>query len=295
MSIIIPAYADWSRQLKLLTQPGRSYILCGVIRKTIDKIARGEFFLIAGPCVIEGEDICMRVAETVSKLASKYGIPYVFKASYRKANRLSAKSYTGPGFDNGLAVLRKIKDQFGLPILTDVHETAETGKVAQVADILQIPAFLCRQTDLVVAAAETGRWVNIKKGQFLAPEDMAKIAAKASSDKVMLTERGTTFGYRNLIVDFRSLPIMKETGFPVVFDATHSLQLPGGGGAVSTGQPQYVIPFAKAAVAVGIDGLFVETHPKPNEALSDAGAMLPLEKMDELLQAVIRIKEAVSR
>ena len=262
--------------------------------KTIDKIAQGEFFLIAGPCVIENEDICLRVAETVSNLASRYGIPYVFKSSYRKANRLSAKSYTGPGFDNGLAVLQKVKDQFKLPILTDVHETAEIESVAQVADILQIPAFLCRQTDLVVKAAETGKWVNIKKGQFLAPEDMAKIAAKANSKKVMLTERGTTFGYRNLIVDFRSLLIMKETGFPVVFDATHSLQLPGGGGAVSTGQPQYIIPFARAAMAVGIDGLFVETHPKPDEARSDAGAMLPLEKMDELLQAIMRVKETAS-
>jgi len=263
-----------------------------VTGKTIDKIAQGEFFLIAGPCVIENEDICLRVAETVSNLASRYGIPYVFKASYRKANRLSAKSYTGPGFDNGLAVLQKVKDQFKLPILTDVHETIEIESVAQVADILQIPAFLCRQTDLVVTAAETGKWVNIKKGQFLAPEDMAKIAAKANSKKVMLTERGTTFGYRNLIVDFRSLLIMKETGFPVVFDATHSLQLPGGGGAVSTGQPQYIIPFARAAMAVGIDGLFVETHPKPDEARSDAGAMLPLEKMDELLQAIMRVKES---
>ncbi len=262
--------------------------------KTIDKIAQGEFFLIAGPCVIENEDICLRVAETVSNLASRYGIPYVFKSSYRKANRLSAKSYTGPGFDNGLAVLQKVKDQFKLPILTDVHETIEIESVAQVADILQIPAFLCRQTDLVVTAAETGKWVNIKKGQFLAPEDMAKIAAKANSKKVMLTERGTTFGYRNLIVDFRSLLIMKETGFPVVFDATHSLQLPGGGGAVSTGQPQYIIPFARAAMAVGIDGLFVETHPKPDEARSDAGAMLPLEKMDELLQAIMRVKETAS-
>ncbi len=263
--------------------------------KTIDKIAQREFFLIAGPCVIENEDICLRVAETVGNLASKYGIPYVFKASYRKANRLSAKSYTGPGFDNGLAVLQKVKDQFKLPILTDVHETAEIDSVAQVADILQIPAFLCRQTDLVVKAAETGKWVNIKKGQFLAPEDMAKIAAKADSKKVMLTERGTTFGYRNLIVDFRSLLIMKETGFPVVFDATHSLQLPGGGGAVSTGQPQYIIPFARAAMAVGIDGLFVETHPKPDEARSDAGAMLPLDKMDELLQTVMRVKEVTSQ
>jgi 2-dehydro-3-deoxyphosphooctonate aldolase (KDO 8-P synthase) len=256
---------------------------------------QGGLFLIAGPCVIENEDTCLGVADTVGSLADEYGIPYVFKASYRKANRLSAKSYTGPGFENGLSILQKVKDRFKVPILTDVHETAEIDSVAQVADILQIPAFLCRQTDLVVTAAETGKWVNIKKGQFLAPEDMGKIAAKANSKKVMLTERGTTFGYRNLIVDFRSLLIMKETGFPIVFDATHSLQLPGGGGTVSTGQPQYVIPFAKAAVAVGIDGLFVETHPNPARALSDAGAMLPLDKMRELLTAVLRIREAAAQ
>jgi 2-dehydro-3-deoxyphosphooctonate aldolase (KDO 8-P synthase) len=176
--------------------------------------------------------------------------------------------------------------------LTDVHETTEIESAAQVADIIQIPAFLCRQTDLVVQAAATGKWINIKKGQFMAPEDMAKISAKANSNKVMLTERGTTFGYHNLVVDFRSLLIMKATGHKVVFDATHSLQLPGAGGAVSTGQPQYVIPMAKAAMAVGIDGLFVETHPNPSQALSDAGAMLPLDMMEDLIDAVLRIKEA---
>jgi len=254
------------------------------------KIEEGQFFLIAGPCVIENEEICFEVAEKVKHLARQFNINYVFKASYKKANRLSAGSYSGPGFENGLSVLKKVKEKFEVPILTDIHETPEIAEVAKVADILQIPAFLCRQTDLVVGAAQTGKWVNIKKGQFLAPEDMAKIAQKAQSKKVMLTERGTTFGYRNLIVDFRSLLIMKETGCPVVFDATHSLQLPGGGGNVSTGQPQYIIPMAKAAAAIGIDGLFVETHPQPEKAKSDAGAMLALDKMEELLEKIMKIR-----
>ncbi len=265
-----------------------------MVEQALDKIEQGEFFLIAGPCVIESEDVCLEVAERVSVLAEKNGVPYVFKSSYKKANRLSAGSYSGPGLDEGLATLAKVKKRLNLPILTDVHETSEIEAVSSVADVIQIPAFLCRQTDLVVKAAESGRWVNIKKGQFLAPDDMARIAAKANSDKVMLTERGTTFGYRNLVVDFRSLLIMKKTGFKVVFDATHSLQLPGGGGGVSTGQPEYVIPMARAAAAVGIDGLFVETHPSPALALSDAGAMLPLDKMEELLRSVLRTRQAAS-
>jgi 2-dehydro-3-deoxyphosphooctonate aldolase (KDO 8-P synthase) len=232
------------------------------------------------------------VAEHVSRLARARHLPYVFKASYKKANRLSAGSYGGPGLDEGLGILRRVKEELELPILTDVHETAEIPTAAAVADVLQIPAFLCRQTELVVRAAATGRWVNIKKGQFLAPEDMAKIAAKTNSDKVMLTERGTSFGYRNLVVDFRSLLIMRGTGRPVVFDATHSLQIAGGGGNVSTGQPEYIIPMSKAAAAVGIDGLFVETHPVPDQAQSDAGAMLPLEWMEPLLDAVLAIQGA---
>ena len=264
-----------------------------MVNDTLTRIENGEFFLIAGPCVAESAELCLEVAEKVGKIARKHGVPYVFKASYKKANRLSGKSYSGPGVDEGLAILRSVKEKFGLPILTDVHETGEVESAAQVADILQIPAFLCRQTDLVVKAASTGRWINIKKGQFLAPEDMATIAAKAGSRKVMLTERGTTFGYRNLVVDFRSLLIMKETGLPVVFDATHSLQLPGAGGGVSSGQPQYIIPMARAAAAVGIDGLFVETHPEPSKALSDAGAMLPLSQMSELLESVLSIRKAL--
>ena len=258
----------------------------------MERIARREFFIIAGPCVIESEELCRRVAGYVAELCAKRNLPFVFKASYKKANRLSAGSFTGPGLDSGLAILQKIRSEFNLPILTDIHETAEIKAVAQVADILQIPAFLCRQTDLVISAAQTGKWVNIKKGQFLAPEDMASIAAKASSKKVLLTERGTTFGYRNLIVDFRSFVIMRETGYPVIYDVTHSLQLPGASGGVSGGQPQFVIPMARAAMAIGIDGLFVETHPEPSKALSDAGSMLPLDSMAELLDNVLAIKGA---
>ncbi|MCP4686079.1 MAG: 3-deoxy-8-phosphooctulonate synthase [bacterium] len=262
------------------------------MNKTLERIENGEFFLIAGPCVIESEDLCLKVADQVSALTNRFDLPFVFKASHTKANRLSPGSYAGPGMEAGLKVLRKVKESFGVPILTDVHETSEIAPTAEVADILQIPAFLCRQTELVVQAAATGRWINIKKGQFLAPEDMGKLATKADSRRVMLTERGTFFGYRNLVIDFRSLLIMAETGLPVVFDATHSLQLPGGGGAVSTGQPEFIIPMAKAAAAVGISGLFVETHPQPLEGLSDAGAMLPLERMENLIESVLKIREA---
>ena len=261
--------------------------------KTLDRIENGEFFLIAGPCAIESEALCLEIADQVSALANRLDVPYIFKASYTKANRLSPGSYAGPGLKAGLKVLQKVKETFGIPVLTDVHETSQVGPTAEVADILQIPAFLCRQTELVVQAAATGKWINIKKGQFLAPEDMGKLAAKADSRRVMLTERGTFFGYRNLVVDFRGLLIMKETGLPVVFDATHSLQLPGGGGAVSTGQPEFIIPMAKAAAAVGISGLFVETHPKPEDGLSDAGAMLPLDRMENLLDAVLKIRRAL--
>ncbi|MDX9857759.1 MAG: 3-deoxy-8-phosphooctulonate synthase [candidate division Zixibacteria bacterium] len=259
------------------------------------QIAAGRFFLIAGPCAAESGELCLQIAEQVGQTASRHNLPYVFKASFKKANRLSKGSYAGPGLDEGLAILRRVKERTGLPILTDIHETGEIDAAAEVADILQIPAFLCRQTDLVVGAARTGRWVNIKKGQFLAPDDMAKIAAKAESKKIMLTERGVSFGYHTLVVDFRSLLIMRETGYPVIYDVTHSLQLPGGAGATSSGQPQYVIPMAKAAVAVGIDGLFVETHPDPSKARSDAGAMLPLAKMEQLIEEVLRVREAAHR
>ncbi|MFH1687451.1 MAG: 3-deoxy-8-phosphooctulonate synthase [bacterium] len=259
----------------------------------IDRIAAGEFFLIAGPCVIESGELCLQVAETVLELAAKYSLPYVFKSSFTKANRTDASSPTGPGLEEGLRILSLVKQRLGTPILTDIHQSGDVPAVAEVADIIQIPAFLCRQTELIRAAGRTGRWVNLKKGQFMAPEDMARAAAKAESNKVMLTERGACFGYHNLVVDFRSFLIMKESGRPVVFDATHSLQRPSAGDGVSTGQPEYVIPLARAATAAGVDGLFVETHPKPKTALSDAGAMLPLAQMDDLLDQVSRVCRAL--
>ncbi len=257
------------------------------------RIADGEFFLIAGPCVIESEQLCLQVADAVATLAHRHGIPYIFKSSYKKANRTSLDSPTGPGLDDGLAVLRRVKEKLGLPVLTDVHETGEVAAVAEVADVLQIPAFLCRQTDLITAAGATGRWVNIKKGQFMAPDDMSRAIAKAQSDKVMVTERGASFGYHNLVVDFRSFVIMQNEHRPVVYDVTHSLQLPSGGAGVSTGQPEFVIPMARAAVALGVDGLFVETHPDARSAQSDAGAMLPLNRMGILLDQISTTRKAL--
>ncbi|MCX6825709.1 MAG: 3-deoxy-8-phosphooctulonate synthase [candidate division Zixibacteria bacterium] len=261
----------------------------------IDNILDGKkLFLIVGPCVIESEEVCFRTAEKIKELSEKYQISAIFKSSYAKANRLSGDSFSGRGIDYGLKVLQRVGQEFGLPLLTDVHETAEINPAAEVVDILQIPAFLSRQTELVRQAAATGKWINIKKGQFLAPEDMDKIAGKAKSGKVILTERGSSFGYHNLVVDFRSLLIMRRFGYPIVFDATHSLQLPAGGGNISLGQPEFIIPFARAAVAIGVDGLFVETHPEPAKALSDSSAMLPLDNLEALIKEVIKIKEGVS-
>lgn len=234
------------------------------------------------------------MADELVRLADRFGARIIFKSSYTKANRLSGESFAGHGMEFGLNILRQVKEKFGLPLLTDVHETGEVLIAAETVDILQVPAFLSRQTELVRQAAATGKWINIKKGQFLAPEDMDKIASKAKSGKVILTERGSSFGYHNLVVDFRSLIIMRRFGYPVVFDATHSLQLPGGGGSFSSGQPEFIIPFARAAVAVGINGLFVETHPDPRQALSDAAAMLPLDKLETLMEEVLRVREEAS-
>lgn len=258
----------------------------------IDNIVKSDrLFLIAGPCVAESPELLKVVANRLLELADEFDIGLIFKSSYTKANRLSGESYSGPGLEQGLRALDNIKREFNLPILTDVHETVEVSSVAQVADVIQIPAFLCRQTELALAAQRTGKWVNIKKGQFLAPEDMTPLVEKIGSEKTLVTERGSSFGYRNLVVDFRSLIIMRQTGAKVVFDATHSLQLPGSSGGVSGGQPEFSIPLARAAVAVGIDGLFVETHPDPASAKSDAAAMLPLDKMGELLREVCAIHE----
>ena len=257
---------------------------------TIDSIKIGQglpLVLMAGPCVIESEKIAFETAEAIKKLTDELNIPFIYKSSYKKANRQSIDSYTGPGLEKGLAILSAIKEQYNVPILTDIHLPDEAEPVSHVADLIQIPAFLCRQTDIVLAAAATGKPVNIKKGQFMAPEDMGAIVKKAFStgnENILLTERGASFGYHNLVVDFRSLPIMKSIGVPVVFDATHSLQLPGaGGGEKSGGQPHFIFPLARAAVAAGCNALFIETHPCVSEALCDGANMLPLERLKDLL------------
>ena len=251
---------------------------------------------ICGPCVIEDENLVMHTAEDIQKICSGLGVPVIFKCSYTKANRQSGSSYSGPGLEKGLAVLRRVREKFNLPILTDIHEPAEASPVAEVADIIQIPAFLCRQTELVRAAAKTGKAVNIKKGQFLAPEDMADIIKKAvdeDNENIMVTERGTTFGYHNLVVDFRSIIIMKRSGYPVIFDATHSVQLPGAGKSGSGGQREFIAPLARAAAAAGADGYFIETHPEPEKARCDAKTMLPLDQLKGLISSIRRIHEAV--
>ncbi len=250
--------------------------------------------LIAGPCVVESEKLTLETAQRIRQIATRLQMPFIFKASYTKANRMSINSFSGLGIDEGLRILNQVKTQLNIPVLTDVHSASEVEKAATVADILQIPAFLCRQTELVVAVGKTGKPVNIKKGQFLAPEDMGPIAEKIRStgnDRIILTERGTCFGYHNLVVDMRSLVIMRKLGYPVVFDATHSVQLPGGGGSHSGGQPEFVPPLARAAVAVGVDGVFIETHPSPAKALSDASSMLPLDKLEPLLRELKKLDE----
>lgn len=252
--------------------------------------------LIAGPCVIENERLCLRVAETLRRACDRLGIFYVFKASFDKANRTSGKSFRGPGIEAGLKVLGKVRTEFSLPVLTDVHTEAQATVAGEVVDILQIPAFLCRQTDLIEAAVLTGQIVNLKKGQFLSPGEMARVVEKARAaggDRILLTERGTTFGYNNLVADLRSIPIMQRTGCPVIFDATHSVQLPGGAGDKSGGQREFAPVLAKAALAAGANGLFIETHPKPDTALSDGPNMIPLAEMPGRLRDFVRIFQAV--
>jgi 2-dehydro-3-deoxyphosphooctonate aldolase (KDO 8-P synthase) len=247
--------------------------------------------LIAGPCVIESEAHAMRMAESIAKIASDLGVPYIYKASYDKANRTSINSYRGPGIAEGLRVLRKIKERFKLPILSDVHDVSQIAPAAEVCDVLQIPAFLSRQTDLLVAAGKSGRVVNLKKGQFLSPWEMSNAVEKVASTgnkNIFLTERGASFGYQNLVVDMRTFPIMRKLGYPVVFDVTHSVQLPGGEGKSSGGQPEFIEPLARAGVAVGVDGIFLEVHDNPAAALSDGTNALPLDKLRALLT---RLKE----
>lgn len=266
---------------------------------TIKKLTSSKnFFLMAGPCVVESEEIVMHIASYMTDLTSRLGIPYVFKASYRKANRSRLDSFTGIGDEKALAILRKVRKEFGVPVVTDIHTALEAEMAAPSVDILQIPAFLCRQTDLLIAAAKTGRIVNIKKGQFLSPEAMRFAADKvieSGNGEVMLTERGTTFGYQDLIVDFRGIPVMQSLGHPVVVDITHSLQQPNQAAGVTGGMPQMIETIARAAVAVGADGLFMETHPNPAQAKSDGANMLRLDLVEPLLTRLVRIREAVNQ
>lgn len=254
------------------------------------------FFLISGPCVVESEKLTLEIAESLKEIADRLGIPYIFKASYDKANRSSHDSYRGPGIAEGLRILEKVKTDIGVPVLTDIHEDSPLDEVAAVADVLQTPAFLCRQTNFIQSIAKLGRPVNIKKGQFLAPWDMGNVVNKAKAvgnDQIMVCERGYTFGYNNLVSDMRGLATMRETGCPVVFDATHSVQLPGGQGNASGGERQHVPVLARAAVAAGVSGLFMESHPNPAEALSDGPNSWPVQRMEELLKILLDIDRAV--
>lgn len=252
-------------------------------------------FLIAGPCVIESEQLVLDTAFQIAEIAKQVGFPFIFKASYDKANRSSIQSFRGLGIDEGLSILQKVKDKVQVPVLTDVHSVEEATQAGKIVDVLQIPAFLCRQTDLLVASAKTGKVVNVKKGQFLSPWDMKNVVHKleeSGTKKIVLTERGASFGYNNLVVDMRSLPVMRGLGYPVVFDATHSVQLPGGGGTKSSGQREFIAPLARAAAAAGCDGFFMEVHPDPDSALSDGPNMIPLKKLKELLQQLLHVCQA---
>ena len=255
------------------------------------------FVLIAGPCVVENEKTTFTTAEQIKKITSKLGIQFIFKSSYKKANRTSINSFKGIGDSEAIKILNKVKLELDLPLLTDVHSVDEVSMISEIVDVLQIPAFLCRQTELLIAAGETGKAVNVKKGQFLAPDDMKHAIEKIESTgnkKILLTERGSTFGYHNLVVDMRSLVIMKEFGYPVVMDATHSVQLPGSGGKTG-GQPKFIKPLAKAAAAVGIDALFLEVHPDPANALSDAESQLPLSELEKLLIELQQIDALIKK
>ena len=258
--------------------------------------ARRRLLLLSGPCVIESEELCLQIGRRLRDTCVRLGIEYVFKASFDKANRSSGKSFRGPGLADGLAILGRVRAKLGVPVVTDVHTEEQCAAAGEVCDVLQIPAFLCRQTDLIAAAVATGKIVNIKKGQFLAPGDMAQVVKKAEETgprKLILTERGTTFGYNNLVADMRSIPILARLGYPVMFDATHSVQLPGGQGDRSGGQREFAPVLAQAAVASGADGLFIETHPEPDQAMSDGPNMIPLAEMPAVLKRLLRVRTAV--
>ena len=260
------------------------------------KVGQGQRpFLMAGPCVIESEQLVMDTAGSIAEITKSLGMPYIFKSSFDKANRTSITSFRGPGIEKGLAILSNVRKQLGVPLLTDVHTEEQATEAGKVVDVLQIPAFLCRQTDLLIAAARTGQVVNVKKGQFLSPNEMGNVVKKleeCGNRRILLTERGSSFGYNNLIVDMRSFPIMRNFGYPVVFDATHSVQLPGGGGTKSSGQREFVEPLACAAAGAGVDGFFMEVHHNPDQALSDGPNMVPLSQLKSLLERVLRLCEA---
>ena len=254
-----------------------------------------NFLLISGPCVIESKSVVFKTCEKLKTLTDKHKIPFIFKASYKKANRTSGKSFKGIDFDKAISILESVGYEFNVPVLTDVHSALEAELIGDIVDVIQIPAFLCRQTDILEAAGNTNKIVNIKKGQFMAPQDLlfqAKKVEATGNRKILLTERGTTFGYQNLVVDFRSFPIMKKFGYPVIFDATHSVQMPSKENGVSGGNPEFIEPLAKAAAAIGVDGFFFETHPNPAKALSDGSNMIKLDKMEELLKKLISIFRA---
>lgn len=273
--------------------------MAGTIQKVkLGSILFGDprsFVLIAGPCAIEGEALTLRHAEKISRIASQLKIPCVFKSSYDKANRSSIKSYRGPGLEKGLRILAKVKKEFGLPLLSDVHCKEEVGPAAEVLDIIQIPAFLSRQTDLILTAGKTGKIVNVKKGQFVSPWEVRHIIHKlegAGTRKILITERGYAFGYQNLVNDFRAIPIIRGLGYPLVFDATHSVQLPGGGESAAAGMPEFIPILARCAIAAGADALFMEVHENPARALSDGTNMLPLNRLQKLLEVLIKIRKA---
>ena len=261
------------------------------------KLSNGKsLFLIAGPCVIESEELCLKVARSLRKTCERLGVTYIFKASFDKANRTSGRSRRGPGLEQGLQILKTVRKKVNVPILTDIHDEEQARAAAEVVDAIQIPAFLCRQTDLIGSAARTSAIVNLKKGQFLSPQEMGQVVKKAEAaggKMLFVTERGTTFGYNNLVADMRSMPIMQEFGWPVVFDATHSVQMPGGGGDQSSGNGEYAPALACAAVAAGANGVFIETHPDPSKAWSDGPNMIPLRQMPKVLEQLVKVHKAV--
>jgi len=262
------------------------------------KIQKNQLFLIAGPCVIETKNIVFETASVLKEIAENLRIPFIFKASYDKANRSSIKSYRGPGIEKGVEILSEVKETFNIPIISDVHSVIEIKIARDILDVIQIPAFLCRQTDLLIEAGKTGKPVNVKKGQFIAPWEVSNIIEKLKSTgnkQIMITERGTCFGYNNLVVDFRSFPIIRSMGVPVIFDATHSVQLPGGAGTCSSGQKEFIPYLSRAAVACGIDGLFFEVHPQPDKALCDGPNMIPLKEFKNLIESLVEIHKTVNK